>query len=79
MLATLYVEMGPVFSVLGGFDTPETDIRHAQNLILIAEMESTSKNTSIGIIRCQQNRTDKRVCDYEKPHIFLLSFSPSKL
>ena len=41
-LATLYVGMGPVFSVLGGFDTPETHIRHVQNLILIAEMESAS-------------------------------------
>ena len=41
-LATLYVGMGPVFSVSGGFDTPETHIRHAQNLILIAEMESAS-------------------------------------
>ena len=41
-LATLYVRMGPVFSVLGGFDTPETRIRHVHNLILIAEMESAS-------------------------------------
>ena len=30
------------FSVLGGFDTPETHIRHVQNLILTAEMESAS-------------------------------------
>ena len=37
-LATLYVGMGPVFSVFGGFDTPETHIMHVQNLILIAEM-----------------------------------------
>ena len=42
VLATLYVGMGPVFSVLGGFDTPETHIRHVQNLNLIAEMESAS-------------------------------------
>ena len=41
-LATLYVGMGTVFSVFGGFDTPETHIRHVQNLILIAEMESAS-------------------------------------
>ena len=41
-LATLYVGMGPVFSVLGDFDTPETHIRHVQNFILIAEMESAS-------------------------------------
>ena len=41
-LATLYVGMGPVFSVLGGFDTPETHIRHFQKLILITEIESSS-------------------------------------
>ena len=41
-LATLYVGMGPVFSVFGGFDTPETHIMHVENLILIAEMESAS-------------------------------------
>ena len=41
-LATLYVGMGPVFSVFWGFDTPETHIRHVQNFILIAEMESAS-------------------------------------
>ena len=41
-LATLYVVMGPVFSVFWGFDTPETHIRHVQNLILIAEMETAS-------------------------------------
>ena len=41
-LATLYVGMGPVFSVFGGFDTPETHTRHVQNLILIVEMESAS-------------------------------------
>ena len=41
-LATLYEGMGPVFSVFGGFDTPKTHIRHVQNLILIAEMESAS-------------------------------------
>ena len=49
--ATLYVGIGPVYSVLGFFDTHEIHIRHAQNLILIAEMESASYNTSIGINR----------------------------
>ena len=33
---------GTRFSVFGGFDTPETHIRHVQNLILLAEMESAS-------------------------------------
>ena len=74
-LATLYVEMGPVFSVLGGFDTTETHIRHVHNLILIAEMKSASLNKSIGIMICPQIRTDKRVCDSEKPHIILLILS----
>ena len=40
VITTLYVGMGPFFSDLEGFDTPETHIRHVQNLILIAEMES---------------------------------------
>ena len=33
---------GTRFSVLGGFDTPETRRRHVHNLILIAEIESAS-------------------------------------
>ena len=36
---TLYAGIGPGF---WGSDTPETHIRHVQNLILIAEMESAS-------------------------------------
>ena len=33
---------GTRFFCFGGFDNPETHIRHVQNLILIAEMESAS-------------------------------------
>ena len=33
---------GTRFFCFGGFDTPETHIRHVQNLFLIAEMESAS-------------------------------------
>ena len=40
---TLYVGMGPVFSVFGVFDTPETHRKHVQNLILIAEWNLQAK------------------------------------
>ena len=33
---------GTHFFCFGVFDTPETHIRHVQNLILLAEMESAS-------------------------------------
>ena len=62
---------GTIFSGFGVFETPETHIRHVQNLILIAERESACLNTSIGIIRCPQTHTDKHVRDSAKLHIIL--------